>query len=323
MAANWVGRGLSKHIGHGRTNAGLSGYQASIWSISGQSIVRSETPPTQTATGRLLKLGLAVARQGRDKSYVGRVYCDSPLINISSVPGWVWIIRLFVVSIGRNSKNTSIETFCLPSCFTPSSFATKKCLTSTINIVVFVLPLSVCSETSTLGITLLTRWPHLEIHILFHSLTKTSARPLRQLSTGAFLEWKPFLSKCFSISSCCPHKVRYLLRGLRQPSSKNRLCSNIVMGFQKDVTFPKLCLRLSSAASNRNRASCQKCQHSGDVLWCAPCRAWNKYFGICSNPEQYDQCSNVFFFLVIKNLETQQTLCRFRVLGLGWRHAVQ
>ena len=49
---SWVEREVSQHIGQGWTDPGLS---AGIWSISGQSIVRSETLPTHPATGSLLK----------------------------------------------------------------------------------------------------------------------------------------------------------------------------------------------------------------------------------------------------------------------------
>ena len=55
---SWVEREVSQHIGQGWTDPGLSAGIWSIWSISGQWIVRSETlqsPPTHPATGSLLK----------------------------------------------------------------------------------------------------------------------------------------------------------------------------------------------------------------------------------------------------------------------------
>ena len=64
-------------------------YQASIYGISGQAIVKSKTPPTQTATGSLLKLGLAMAKLGRGKSYV--------VVGIIEI--LIWLISLLYLAV--------------------------------------------------------------------------------------------------------------------------------------------------------------------------------------------------------------------------------
>ena len=130
----------------------------------------------------------------------------------------------------------------------------------------------------------------------------------------------PFLSKCFSILSCYPHKVRCLLQGPTQPSYE-KLCLKYSWFYWllKDVTFAKLSTRLSSAASNRNRASCQKCQHHTAVdVYCTLTKIFLFLVLALSSIEienTIDEAKTYDLF-IIRDLETQQTLCRFQVLGV-------
>ena len=129
----------------------------------------------------------------------------------------------------------------------------------------FLLPLSICSETSTLSVALFTRWPHLiTVHITSQLMKNTIYNLDGSFPLGLFLGgslssqsvfpfWVVILTK---FAACCEVQHSHLMK-------KITFCVKYSWSYWllKDVTFAKLSTRLSSAASNRNRASCQKCQH--------------------------------------------------------------